>query len=138
MDYLEFVFFPVLGLCIAAIVFIVSCDCWLPHSLAEFPMAMLGILFITHCGLWIVVIVSLCVCGCWSTLVLGCSRVVLATVGPRTTLCCLVGWSCVHRLFGIIPGHLCFFTGLRRVVLLLVCSGCPSDCAGLADLLMAW
>jgi len=50
-------------------------------------------------------------CCCW---------IVLATLGPRTTLCCLVDLSGAHLLFGISPGCLCL---LHRTVKGLLCCG---------------
>ena len=41
-----------------------------------------------------------------------CCRVVLATLGPRTNMSCLVGLICAHHLFVIIPSRLCFFIRL--------------------------
>ena len=83
-------------LCLGHCVFVVSH--FLLWSVFEFPMTMLGVLFLIHCGLWIV---ASFIEGLWLMMYprFGCCYwVVLATLGPRTTLSCLVVWSCVSSL----------------------------------------
>ena len=85
--------------------------------------------FFPNCGLRNAAIVSLGVCGCWCTLVLGCCWVVLATLGPRTTLSCLVDLNCVSPF--VWDCHLVvfnFFTDLWMGCFAAVCSGWSLEC----------
>ena len=76
--------------------------CWLPQPLAEFPMVMLGVLFPIHYGLWIV---ASFIKGLWLLMYPGfgcCCWVVLAMLGPRTTLIPLIELSWVHLFVGVV------------------------------------
>ena len=108
----ESLFFPLFCLCNLSSHYIGDCVCcglmdvgWLLISpLVSWvflcPRWEFGFSFgLGLCKIAIVIIVSL---GCWCTLVLGCCWVVLATLGPRTTLSCLVDLNCVSILVGIV------------------------------------
>ena len=96
-----------LGVGLSSVLWTVRCCPTVPLGncvccLLSFPC--FGTVDCFHHSLWVwVADIPWFGCCCW---------VVLATLGPRTTLCCLVDLSCAHLLFGIIPGCICL---LHRV-----------------------
>ena len=79
------------------------------------------IVAITHFELWLLLNPGL-----------GCCWVVLATLGPRTTLSCLVSWAMFTLWLGLSTGHVCL---LHKAVKRLFC--CVYAVVGLWNVL-AW